>query len=212
MKTNNIRAYYALLFLSALPLLLSCNSNNESNNDSDDIPDEEDYASIIELIGDTVEGEKVSRECAIACYKVEQVKEEVNTVQSPQQLMQLKKKYTKSLKSAIEGTDNLVKDEQLIVKEHASEADESYRKACIDYEVPADGVIQNLKDLIQRLDKIQTKDEFSRFEGVRFGMLQELDDIHLCVEHNDRRINEVKRLAQVLKTKYQDKKHALGIN
>ncbi|MCQ2257192.1 MAG: hypothetical protein MJZ41_04255 [Bacteroidaceae bacterium] len=211
MMKNSIKIVSFFSLLSCLFIISSCNSNNS---DSSVIAEEDadDYEYITDLISDSVEGDKVSKECAVICYRVEQVSDRVNTVHSPQQLMELKKEYSKKIGEATKGTEELDKSEKQLVAKHAEEVEESYRNACSEFEVPAVGVIQNLSSLIKRIDQIKTKDEFYRFQDCRYGMLQDLDYIHLCVEHNDKRINEVKRLAQVLKSKYESKKHELGVN
>ena len=51
----------------------------------------------------------------------------------------------------------------------------------------------------------------NRYEENRLGVLRNLDNVYLCVEQNDKGIPEVKRLSQALKSKYESKKHELGL-
>lgn len=202
---------FSRLFFSTL-LLAALTACDKKGGESEYVYTEEDeFEGIATLIGDSVEGEKVSKECAVICYKIDKVAEEASAVNSPSVVIQLKKKYAESLSSATKGVDALDTHEKEIAQQHESEAEAAYREACRKNELPAEGVMSNLRKLIERIDKLNTKAELERFEDIRYGMLQGLDDIHLCVESNSRSIPEVKRLAQVLKSKYIAKKEQLGL-
>lgn len=172
----------------------------------EDIPTAEDIAS------DTIaEKENIDRESASLCVKFSEAKGIMDEVRSPDGLVSAKKKYMEMTQSLRSEMATLSKEEKAAVTKYQQEAEASYTKACREYEVPANGVIANLNNLIRRIDQIHTKQELNRFQDCRLGMLQSLDDIHLCVEHNSRQIPEVKRLAQTLKGKYSSKRHELGM-
>ena len=51
-----------------------------------------------------------------------------------------------------------------------------------------------------------------RFEDCRLGVLRNLENVYLCVEQKDSKgISEVKRLSLVLKSKYDAKRHEVGM-
>ena len=148
----------------------------------------------------------------MACYRIEQVSDQLDFVKSPDGLSRAKRDFQKNLADATADVNTLSGEEKAIAIKHEQELKAQYERMCREYEVPAIGVIANLTDLIQRIDKIHDRAEFDRFRDCRVGMLNNLDNIHLCVDHNSNRINEVKRLAQTLKSKYEAKKKELGIN
>ncbi len=173
--------------------------------------DENDQTSIGEIVGESENTLKVSKECAAICKQLDVVEEEVEFVKSPSNLIRLKKNFAEDLKQAKSGKGNLVQEEQSIVSGIEQDLQEEYTKACREYEVPADGVIANLKNCIKKIDAAHTRQEFDRFRECRTYMLEDLDNIHLCVISTSRRIPEVKQLAQTLKAKYIEKKQQFGI-
>lgn len=188
---------------------LSCN-NKKGNEQVCTEGDVESYTNIADLVGDSVEGEKVSKECAVVCYKIDQVTEEVASVNSPEALITAKQSFKEEIAEAGSGIKELDREEQALANRHVQEAEEEYSKACSEYEVPASGVIANLKDLIKRIDKVKTKRELDSFQDCRLGMLMNLDNIHLCVDSKSTKIKEVKTLAQTLKSKWEAKKKEIS--
>ena len=132
-------------------------------------------------------------------------------VLSPEGLISAKKQYILATTNLSNDMQGLSGQEKSLVQTYKATTDKAYRQACQEYEVPADGVIANLKDLIRDIDKVNTKQEMSRYEECRLGVLRNLDNVYLCVEQNSKSIPEVKRLAQTLKSKYESKQHELGI-
>lgn len=202
-----------LVCILAVIGMASCDSNkNDAQSDFDDQYSEDDFSSIAAIVGDSFNGNKVSKECAVICYRIDKVEDKIDRVVSPSTLINIKKEYLESLKSAESGNENLIESEQAIVQSRISEVEAEYKKACRDYEVPASGVIYNLKDLIEQIDKVKNRSDFDSFQNCRYGILHDLDNIHLCVEQGSNKIPEVKRLAQTLKSKYESKKKELGID
>lgn len=197
------------LVFAAMLALSSCNGNKDKEQVADE-GDIEDYASIADLVGDSVEGEKVSKECAVVCYKIDQVTDEVESVNSPEALISIKQSYSDDIAEAGASIKDLDEEERELANRHMQEAKDEYTKACREYEVPASSVISNLKDLLQRIDKVKTKRDLDNFQDCRLGMLMNLDNIHLCVDSKSTRINEVKRLAKSLKSKWEAKKNELS--
>lgn len=217
--THNIKKIQSLLLLSivAASVTMSVYSCKEKD---DKLPGgyvEEaepfnEFEELAELAGDSVDGVKVSKECAVTCYRIEQVSDRLDFVKSPDGLTRAKRDFQKNLEEATADMNTLSGEEKAIAIKHEQELKAQYERMCREYEVPPIGVIVNLTDLIEEIDKVHNRAEFDRFQEYRVGMLENLDNIHLCVEHNSNRINEVKRLAQTLKSKYEAKKKELGIN
>ena len=196
------RVFYSVAM--ALLLLASCTSKEENRGPNfNSQQEEDDFASIAEFVGDSVSGEKVSKECAVVCYKIDSETESAESVKSPDALISLKKKHAANMSEANSNASTLDQRDRALVQEHAAKAEEAYKNACRQYELPASGVIANLQNLIQSIDKVQTRKDFDNFRDCRIGMLEDLDNIHLCVEsRNTSGVSEVRKLAQTLKGKY----------
>lgn len=165
-----------------------------------------------ELLADSiVEKEHVGKECGVICNNLDIATDRLTHVLSPEGLISAKKQYILATTNLSNDMQGLSGQEKSLVQTYKATADKAYRQACQEYEVPADGVIANLKDLIRDIDKVNTKQEMSRYEECRLGVLRNLDNVYLCVEQNSKSIPEVKRLAQALKSKYESKQHELGI-
>ena len=165
-----------------------------------------------ELLADSiVEKEHVGKECGVICNNLDIATDRLTHVLSPEGLISAKKQYILATTNLSNDMQGLSGQEKSLVQTYKATADKAYRQACQEYEVPADGVIANLKDLIRDIDKVNTKQEMSRYEECRLGVLRNLDNVYLCVEQNSKSIPEVKRLAQTLKSKYESKQHELGI-
>lgn len=174
--------------------------------------EDENIPTAEEIIYDSIaEEEHIDRESASLCMRLSELQELMDGVRSPDGLVPAKKEYAEATQSIRGEMASLSSEEKAAVGKFQKAADEAYAKACRAYEVPASGVIANLNNLIRRIDQVKTKQELSRFQDARLGMLRGLDDIHLCVEHDSKQIPEVKRLAQTLKSKYASKRHEFGM-
>lgn len=165
-----------------------------------------------ELYADTIaEKEHVGQDCAVICNNLDIATDRLTNVLSPDGLINAKKRYIDATATLAEDMKGLNAQEKALVQEYKAEADKAYLKACQSYEIPSSGVIANLNDLLKGIDKVGTKKEMNRYEENRLGVLRNLDNVYLCVEQNDKGIPEVKRLSQALKSKYESKKHELGL-
>jgi len=165
-----------------------------------------------ELLADSiVEKEHVGKECAVICNNLDIARDRLTRVLSPDGLISAKKMYLVATNTLTNDMQGLTSQEKSLVQNYKAEADKAYQKACQEYEVPASGVIANLNDMIKGIDKVKTTQDMYRFEDCRLGVLRNLDNVYLCVEHNSKSIPEVKRLSQTLKSKYESKQHELGI-
>ncbi len=208
-----MRKVFLHMFVAIALIMVSCEDKKNGNLNSDTSLEEfEKTPSWEELLADSiVEKEHVGKECAVICNNLDIATNRLSNVLSPDGLISAKKIYFAATTNLANDTQGLSSQEKSAVQNHKQEADEAFSKACRAYEVPASGVIANLNNLIKGIDKVKTAQDMSRFEDCRLGMLRNLDYIYLCVEQNSKSIPEVKRLAQTLKSKYESKKHELGL-
>jgi len=205
--------------LLVLPIIASALLSISSCKEKDDkLPGEPENAEpfneleeLADLAGTEVDGKEVSKECAVTCYKIQQASDELDFVKSPSNLTRAKREFQKNSSDAVDDINSLNGEEKQIAMKKLEELTAQYEKMCREYEVPASGVIANLKNLIEEIDKVHNMQDFENFKSCRVGVLNNLDDIHLCVEQKSSKINDVKRLAQILKGKYEAKKREFGI-
>lgn len=209
---NRTTLLCCILTFMSIQLLCSCNSKDKDGLPADVADGESAYPTAEEMLRDSIaKKEDVSNECASICQRMIQTEEMLSSVKSPDALISAKKEYLNLTSSINKELSSISKEDKKVATAYKANLDKAYNAACKEYEIPANGVISNLNNLIRRIDKIHTQSEFFRFQDVRIGMLRKLDDLHLCVEHNSTSIAEVKRLAQTLKSKYESKKKELGI-
>lgn len=195
--------------LCVAALITSCKSEHKSQYNTY----EEQYEDLLPYgVTDTINGEKVSKECALMNNDLERLLNRVERVKSPDMLMLLRKDFEHTLDSLTIGSDNLATEEKTVINHLCDSIRTSYAQVCKQYEIPADGVIDNLKRCINRVNQAGTVTQLYTFMDNRRGMLRNLDYIHLCVESNSKKIPEVKRLAQQLKTTLEAKKKQYKID
>lgn len=160
---------------------------------------------------DTINGEKVSTDCALINYNLEELLDRVEGVRSPDMLMRLKADFEHDIDSLTSNTSMLASNEKDIIASQKQAIAAAYARVCREYEIPADGVIANLKYCIQELNGVQSQKDLNSFMDCRYGMLRGLDIIHLCVESRSTKIGEVKRLAAQLKHDLDNKKKRYSV-
>lgn len=166
------------------------------------VPVEDEYVS-----PDTLNGEDVSHECAVVARTMEDLSYDLEHILSPSQLMMVKADYKSRiglLESSIDGMKAGKEKDELIKR--IGQLSTLYVQKCHGYEVEPNGVIQNLEYCIRELANVNSKDELSRFESCRNGLLRNLDKIHYCVPDNSSRIGEIRRLAKRLDSAYESTK------
>ena len=210
---RNMKKSLPYLLVALVLTMTSCEEKkNGGMSDETYLEEYEQTPTWEELLADSiVEKEHVGKECAVICNNLDIATDRLTHVLSPEGLISAKKQYILATTNLSNDMQGLSGQEKSLVQTYKATADKAYRQACQEYEVPADGVIANLKDLIRDIDKVNTKQEMSRYEDCRLGVLRNLDNVYLCVEQNSKSIPEVKRLAQTLKSKYESKQHELGI-
>ena len=199
--------------LAVLVLMMaSCEEKQNKNTGNTYLEEYEKAPTWEELLADSiVEKEHVGKECAVICNNFDIATSRLTEVLSPEGLISAKKQYILAIETLQRDINGLNSQEKSHVQSHKAAADDAYRKACQTYEVPASGIIANLNDMKKGIDKVKSNQDMYRFEDCRLGVLRNLDYIYLCVEQNSKSIPEVKQLAQTLKSKYESKKHELGM-
>lgn len=210
---QNINKTFPYLFVFLAMAMTSCDEKKNGNINGDIYLEEyEKGPTWEELLADSiVEREHVGKECAVICNNLDIARDRLTRVLSPDGLISAKKMYLVATNTLTNDMQGLTSQEKSLVQNYKAEADKVYQKACQEYEVPASGVIANLNDMIKGIDKVKTKQDMYRYEDCRLGVLRNLDNVYLCVEHNSKSIPEIKRLSQTLKSKYESKQHELGI-
>lgn len=201
-----IKIFATALIVAAL--IISCNSEHKNQYNSF----EEEQEDLLPYgVTDTINGEKVSKECALMNSDLEWLLRKVERVKSPDMLMLVRKDFEHTLDSLTIGSGNLVSEERTVINNICDSIRIAYAQACEEYEIPAEGVIDNLKHCITRVDQAKNSMQLELFIESRRGMLRNLDYIHLCVESKSKKIPEVKRLAQQLKSSLETKKKQFNI-
>ncbi len=189
-------------------VFISCESNSSSESSKESDSDEFcEYDYVTDSIGD----EAVSHDCAIIFTKLQELQWRWEEARSPNTIARLRATWKKDIADAEHQAGNFGGEESRLLDSVISVIRELHNKQCSEYLVPASGIIMNLSNCIERVDKANTKRDLERFREPRLGMLNELDNIHLCIEESSNEIGKVKRLAETLKSKYEEKCRKLGV-
>ncbi|MBR2155205.1 MAG: hypothetical protein IJ901_11420 [Bacteroidaceae bacterium] len=192
-------------------LLVACQgkqtpSSESQGGDSDAFVEEEI------LYNDTIEGEKVSQDCAAMSYNLDEIISQLEAVQSPSMLMKVKYDYPNLLYRATQEIDQLPAEEKAVMQKKLKRIQTLYAETCSTYEVEPSGIISNLQNLINKLPQIKTQQAFDDFCSNRYGVINNLDKIHLSTHDQSLQIKEIKKLARQLHSMLQAKKKELGID
>ncbi len=183
-------------------ILASCDSGKKGNGSPTEV-EEEDPTALPYGATDTIEGQAVSPDCAKLNFDIERLQNRIDCVQSPNMLMRVKADFEHIRDSLCSCTSGLPSNEKELITAAVAHLNTTFKAACHEYEIPADGVISNLKNCIEQISRAQNSTQFYQVTDCRRGMLRSLDIIHLCVESNSSQIPEVKRLAAQLKNVYE---------
>ncbi|MBQ9641435.1 MAG: hypothetical protein IJV06_07730 [Bacteroidaceae bacterium] len=205
------RNTYNFLFLAIICIAFAaCNGNKtksseSQSSESDDFVEQETY------YNDTIEGEKVSQDCAAMSYNLDDIISRLEAVKSPSMLMKVKADYPDLLTGATAELSQLPTDEKALMQDKVGRIRTLYTETCRAYEVEADGIISNLQNLIQQIQRVNSKAAFDNYCSGRYGMLKNLDKIHLSTNDKSPHIKEIKRLAHQLNSLVEAKKAELGM-
>ena len=188
--------------------IISCNNNSSSEStqdvDSDDICEYED---IVDSIGEHA----VSHDCAIAYSTLDEILWKWEYVKSPSMLARARAKWHEDERNIKDACHDIDGEDRRLLDSVCQVIYDTREDKIKGFSVPASSVIDNLENCIRKIEAMKSKDDMRRYMDVRFSMMEELDIIHLCVEPQSHQIGKVKRLAQTLRGKYEEKCKELGI-
>lgn len=199
------------ILLCSLLVLAACESKQEKFPGEMTDEEWENRPTLEDIICDSIaEKEDISVECAALCNDLNNDIRDLAMVNSPTALIYVKKDHQALIADVTRSAKGFKAHERTILHNYCEQAVNTYDDVCSRYEVPATGVIANLEQLSHDLDQVHSAKDFEDYKNLHYGMMQELDDIHLCIERRSNDIPKVKRLAQALKSKYQAKQSTYG--
>jgi hypothetical protein len=207
-------AYKSIIIPTLLALLLvvaACES--KQGRFPGEMTDEEweNQPTLEDIICDSIaEMEDISVECAALCNDLNNDIRDLSMVNSPTALISAKKDHQTLMVNVTRSAKEFKEHERKILHNYCEQAVDTYDNVCRRFEVPSTGVIANLEQLSHDLDQVRSKQDFEEYKDHHYGVMQTLDDIHLCIERRSNDIAKVKRLAQALKAKYQEKDRTFG--
>lgn len=183
--------------------VFSCSKNSNSSEPSEEGDSDEfcEYDYITDSIGD----EAVSHECAITFTQLEEIQWRLENVKSPNMLARVRATWNKDITNAKKALKDYNGEEAHLLDSVVQNIEALHQEKCLKFSLPAISVIETLENCIKQLDNMKNKKDFVSFRDIRYGMIQDLDIIHLSVEPQSSKIGKVKRLAHTLKNKYEEK-------
>jgi len=203
-----------IVALLLMPILfIGCNSNNDKKVSQDD---DLQGSEISQTMSDASNSSKAEEWEAISEMsevgnQLEVLEENVNTINSPDKIIETKEEYERELSKtiiAIEETSD--KEEKEKLNAYLNEIQHNYNSKLKEYSMPANGVIQNIENLTSRLERCQSKSEFMRILDPRHSFFKNLRNIHTIVEEKDRQ-PEVREKAEKLHELFLKKKEQFNI-
>ncbi len=199
------------ILLFSLLMLIACESKQEKFPGEMTDEEWENRPTLEDIICDSIaEKEDISVECAALCNDLNNDIRDLAMVNSPTALIYAKKDHQALIANVTRSAKGFKAHERTILHDYCEQAVNAYDDVCRRYEVPATGVIANLEQLSHDIDQVHSVKEFEDYKDRHYGVIKELDDIHLCIERRSNDIPKVKRLAQALKSKYQAKQEVYG--
>lgn len=199
------------VLLLSLFLFAACESKQEKFPGEMTDEEWENRPTLEDIICDSIaEKEDISVECAALCNDLNNDIRDLAMVNSPTALIYAKKEHQALIANVTKSAKGFKAHERAILHEYCEQAVKTYDNVCLQYEVPATGIIANLEQLSHDIDQVHSDKDFDDYNNHHYGVMQELDDIHLCIERKSNDIPKVKRLAQALKSKYQAKLDTYG--
>lgn len=199
------------ILLFSLLMLIACESKQEKFPGEMTDEEWENRPTLEDIICDSIaEKEDISVECAALCNDLNNDIRDLAMVNSPTALIYAKKDHQTLIANVTRSAKGFKAHERTILHDYCEQAVNAYDDVCRRYEVPATGVIANLEQLSHDIDQVHSVKEFEDYKDRHYGVMKELDDIHLCIERRSNDIPKVKRLAQALKSKYQAKQEVYG--
>ena len=190
--------------------LAACTGNKTTMPDSQE-SDSGDFVEQATPLTDTIAGVPVSTDGTALSRQLDDIAAELEAVKSPDMLMRAKSDCPEQLAGIVHELQLLSGEEKDVLQQKAADTQELYTRTCRAYEVEPEGIISNLQNLIAQLRKVNSREAFDGFCSGRYGVLRNLDRVHLSTHDNSPHINEIKRLARQLKSQVEAKKTELGV-
>ena len=190
--------------------LAACTGNKTKMPDSQE-SDSGDFVEQEAPLNDTIAGVPVSIDGTALSRQLDDITAELEAVKSPDMLMRAKSDCPERLAGIVQELQQLNGEEKDVLQQKAANTQKLYTTTCRAYEVEPEGIISNLQNLIAQLRKVNSREAFDSFCSGRYGVLRNLDRVHLSTHDNSPQVNEIKRLARQLKSQVEAKKSELGI-
>ena len=190
-------------------ILGSCTHNGTSETQT--TKDSDETSELPYGVSDTIQGRKVSTECAIAIDAMQSIRRRAENLASPSMLATFRAQYKEDIAEAEAAATNINGEERQFIRLEKDTIDMVLAEKRKKLEVPASGVIDNLNNCISRVKTMKSDTEMYRFLDYRRSMIRNLDNIHLCVEEQSNQIPTVKKLARQLKLLVEEKKTQFGM-
>ncbi|MBQ9363954.1 MAG: hypothetical protein IJT97_11160 [Bacteroidaceae bacterium] len=206
-----IRKYsFHCFFISCICILFAACQGKQAKSSESQKSDSDEFIEEDVFYNDTIEDKKVSQDCAAIAYNLDGIITQLEGVLSPSMLMKAKYDYLHQLPQVTSEVNQLPADEKAVMQKKMNRIRTLYNETCKTYEVEASGIISNLQNLINQIHKVNSKAAFDNYCSGRYGILNNLDIIHLSTHDNSPHINEIKRLAKELNSLLQAKKAEFG--
>ena len=201
----------SILLFSAI--VCSCNSEKKSEHSAAFSDEEEEVVSEGTVSTEGSESSKVdidrddlSEESSQAVQSIDKMEEGIKEINSPDKLIEYEAEYDKKLSETYALIER-AKDpsERKRLQAYLNEIQHNYNSKKNEYSMPANGIIQNIENLTQRLESCKSKNEFMQILDPRISYFNNLPKLHTIVAEPNRR-QEVREKAEQLNVLFQKKK------
>ena len=205
--------YKVISLLLCTALLYSCESGKQKEHSAAFSDEEEEVVSEGTVSTEGSESSKVdidrddlSEESSQAVQSIDKMEEGIKEINSPDKLIEYEAEYDKKLSetyASIERTKD--PSERKRLQAYLNEIQHNYNSKKNEYSMPANGIIQNIENLTQRLESCKSKNEFMQILDPRISYFNNLPKLHTIVAEPNRR-QEVREKAEQLNVLFQKKK------
>lgn len=205
--------YKVISLLLCTALLYSCESGKQKEHSAAFSDEEEEVVSEGTVSTEESESSKVdidrddlSEESSQAVQSIDKMEEGIKEINSPDKLIEYEAEYDKKLSETYASIER-AKDpsERKRLQAYLNEIQHNYNSKKNEYSMPANGIIQNIENLTQRLESCKSKNEFMQILDPRISYFNNLPKLHTIVAEPNRR-QEVREKAEQLNVLFQKKK------
>lgn len=154
-----------------------------------------------------IDRDDLSEESSQAVQSIDKMDEGIKDINSPDKLMEYEQKLSETYAS-IERTKD--PSERKKLQAYLNEIQHNYNQKKNEYMLPANGIVQNIEKLRNRLENCKNKDEFLDILMPRISYFNNLVKLHTLVAEENRR-QEVREKAESLNVLFQQKKAQFGV-